>query len=56
MVPRSMTNNLQAAWRILEGIRAKPSVRRKISFQGSWADYLPLAVRCRWSGNSEFLK
>jgi glycosyltransferase involved in cell wall biosynthesis len=56
MVPRSMTNNLQAAWRILEGIRAKPSVRREISFQGSWADYLPLAVRCRWSGNSEFLK
>jgi glycosyltransferase involved in cell wall biosynthesis len=53
---RSMANHLQTAYRILDEIRAKPSVRKNICFQGSWEDYLPLAARCRWSGNSDFLK
>jgi glycosyltransferase involved in cell wall biosynthesis len=53
---RSMTNHLQTAYRILEEIHAKPAVGKKLSSQRSWMDYLPLAVRCRWSGHSEFLK
>ncbi len=56
MTPRSMHNHLQAACRILEDLAAKPSVRRKIKFQASWMDCLPLAVRCRLAGHSEFLK
>ena len=56
MARRSMANHLQATSKILEGIHAKPSLRKKIHFQSCWKDHLPLAVRCRWSGNSEFLK
>jgi glycosyltransferase involved in cell wall biosynthesis len=53
---KSMANHLQATRKILGEIHAKPSLRKKIHFQTSWKDHLPLAVRCRWSGNSEFLK
>ena len=56
MAPKSMANHLQATSRILEEVHAKPSIRKKIHFQTCWKDYLPLAVRCRLSGGSEFLK
>ena len=53
---RSMASHLQAVCKILEEIHAKPSLRKKIRFQTCWKDHLPLAFRCRLSGNSEFLK
>jgi glycosyltransferase involved in cell wall biosynthesis len=53
---KSMTNHLQSTRKILEEIHAKPSLRKQICFQTSWQDHLPLAVRCRLSGGSEFLK
>ena len=56
MAPKSMANHLQATSKILGEIHAKPSLRKKIRFQTCWKDYLPLAVRCRLSGDSEFLK
>jgi len=56
MASRSMSQHLRVVRQILDGIWAKPSVRAKMRFQSSWADYLPLAVRCRWTGHSEFLK
>jgi hypothetical protein len=56
MAPKSMANHLQATSRILEEVHAKPSIRKKIHFQTCWKDHLPLAVRCRLSGGSEFLK
>jgi glycosyltransferase involved in cell wall biosynthesis len=56
MAPKSMANHLQATSRILEEVHAKPSIRKKIHFQTWWKDHLPLAVRCRLSGGSEFLK
>jgi glycosyltransferase involved in cell wall biosynthesis len=56
MASKSIANHLQSTRKILEAIHAKPSVRKKISFQTSWKDHLPLAVRCRLSGGSEFLK
>jgi glycosyltransferase involved in cell wall biosynthesis len=56
MAPKSMANHLQATAKILGEIHAQPSLRKKIHFQTRWKDHLPLAVRCRWSGNSEFLK
>jgi glycosyltransferase involved in cell wall biosynthesis len=56
MAPKSMASHLQATAKILEEIHAKPSLRKKIHFQTCWKDHLPLAVRCRLSGGSEFLK
>jgi glycosyltransferase involved in cell wall biosynthesis len=53
---KSMTNHLQSMRKILAEIHAKPSRSEKICFQASWKDHLPLAVRCRLSGGSEFLK
>ena len=56
MAPKSMAYHLQATRKILEEIHAKPSLRRRIHFQSCWKDHLPLAIRCRLSGGSEFLK
>ena len=56
VAPRSMKNNLHEAYKTLAAIHAKPSVRKKFYFQTSWQDLLPMAVRCRLSGGSEFLK
>ena len=53
---KSMANHLQPTRKILEEIHAKPSLRKNICFQASWKDHLPLAVRCRLFGGSEFLK
>jgi len=53
---KTMANHLQSVGNILEEIQAKPAVRREMCFQGSWTDRLPLAVKCRWLGSSDFLK
>jgi hypothetical protein len=56
MAAKSMANHLQSTRQILAEIRAKPSLRKQIFFHASWRDHLPLAIRCRLSGGSEFLK
>jgi glycosyltransferase involved in cell wall biosynthesis len=53
---RSVARHLASANRILEEIHARPSRRKPVHFQSCWQDHLPFAVRCRWSGNSDFLK
>jgi len=53
---KSMANHLQSMRKILAEIGAKPSLRKKICYQASWKDHLPLAIRCRLFGGSEFLK
>ncbi len=50
-----MTNHLQSTRKILEEIHSKPSLRKKICYQASWKDHLPLAVRCRLPGGNESL-
>lgn len=56
VAPKSMANHLLATRTIMDEVHAKPSLREKIHFQSSWKDHLPLAIRCRLSGGSEFLK